>query len=60
MNIFLNHKRKYINPCSNCVDLQKNSKIINKNNLTNKIITPNIHKNNTVHFFPNLNQINVK
>jgi hypothetical protein len=63
MNNFLNYKKKYIiNPCSNCSDALQNSKIMNKNKLTNKIITPIIHKNNnnTLHFFPNLNEINYK
>ena len=61
---FLNYKTP---PCSNCSTiLQKNNKTIIPNNKiiipNNKIIIPNNHKNNnaTLHFFPNLNQINHK
>jgi hypothetical protein len=61
MNNFLNYK-KY--PCSNCSTIQKNNKTIIPIHKTivpiNKTIIPISHKNNTLHFFPNLNQINDK
>jgi hypothetical protein len=61
MNNFLNYKKP---PCSNCSTIQKINKPIMPINNTimpiNNTIIPINHKNknNTLHFFPNLNQIN--
>jgi hypothetical protein len=61
MDIFLKRKKNYTNPCSNCSTSKKNIKTIKSNNQINKTIMSNNYKNNTtIHFFPNLNQINNK
>jgi hypothetical protein len=57
MNNFLNYKKS---PCSNCSTIQKNNKIIIPiNKPINKPIN-HTNKNNSLNFFPNLNQINYK
>lgn len=65
MDIFLKRKKNYTNPCGNCSTSKKNIKTIMSNNQINnqinKTIMSNNYKNNTtIHFFPNLNQINNK
>jgi hypothetical protein len=75
MNIFLNYKKPHCSNCSTIQKNNKtiipNNKTIIPNNKpiipnnkpiipNNKPIIPNNNKNNTLHFFPNLSQINDK